>query len=379
LNAVVQIVAADAKRYRRNLQGEVDSSALYRAMAAVEKNDSLAELYRRLAGVEEQHAKFWRARLAPGDVGVPRPSWRTRVLIALTHRFGPDLVLPAAASLEQIDRDQYDSQAESRATGMPSQERSHARILSTLAANRRPNWNGALYARIEGRHGAGGGNALRAAVLGANDGLCSNLSLVMGVAGATFSQHTVLITGLAGLLAGACSMAMGEWLSVQSARELYAKEIATEADEIAQVPDEEEEELELIYRAKGLPAAQAASTAKQVIANKATALDTLTREELGIDPSDLGGSAWVAGTSSFFLFTMGAIVPVLPFFFVGGINSIILSAAFAAASLFGIGAITTIFTGRNAVFAGMRQVAISLAAAAVTFGIGRLLGVLISG
>lgn len=288
-------------------------------------------------------------------------------------------MLPAAASLEQIDRDQYDRQAESRATDMPSQERSHARILSTLAANRRSNWNGALYARIEGRHGAGGGNALRAAVLGANDGLCSNLSLVMGVAGATFSQHTVLITGLAGLLAGACSMAMGEWLSVQSARELYAKEIATEADEIAQVPDEEEEELELIYRAKGLPAAQAASTAKQVIANKATALDTLTREELGIDPSDLGGSAWVAGTSSFFLFTMGAIVPVLPFFFIGGINSIILSAAFAAASLFGIGAITTIFTGRNAVFAGMRQVAIGLAAAAVTFGIGRLLGVLISG
>jgi len=152
----------------------------------------------------------------------------------------------------------------------------------------RTSWDGAAYASLEGRHGAGGGNALRAAVLGANDGLVSNLSLVMGVAGADFSQHTVLLTGLAGLIAGACSMAMGEWLSVQSSRELYQKQIATEADELAQVPDEEKEELVLIYQSKGMDRATAEQTAEREMANKDAALDTLVREEIGVNPKDLG-------------------------------------------------------------------------------------------
>jgi len=251
--------------------------------------------------------------------------------------------------------------------------------LGKLAGGRRVGWSGAIYSRLEGRHGAGGGNALRAAVLGANDGLVSNLSLVMGVAGAAFAERTVLLTGLAGLMAGAASMAMGEWLSVQNARELYRKEIATEADELAEVPDEEEEELVLIYRAKGLSEAQAQSTARQVMSNRATALDTLTREELGIDPEDLGGSPWAAGAASFGVFVVGAIVPVAPFFFVGGTTGVAASAGLSAAALFLIGAITTIFTGRNAVFGGLRQVAIGLLAAAITYTVGRLLGVAVAG
>jgi VIT1/CCC1 family predicted Fe2+/Mn2+ transporter len=239
-------------------------------------------------------------------------------------------------------------------------------------------WDGAAYSKLEGRHGAGGGNALRAAVLGANDGLVSNLSLVMGVAGAAFSQQTVLVTGLAGLVAGACSMAMGEWLSVQSSRELYQRQIATEADELAKVPDEETEELVLIYQSKGMDRATAEQTAERVMANKEAALDTLVREDIGINPQDLGGSASAAAASSFFVFMLGAIFPVVPFFFLGGGAAVIASLAVSAAALYAIGAATSIFTGRSAVFTGLRQVAIGLAAASVTYGLGRLLGVSIA-
>ncbi len=349
-------------------------------MAASEPDTSLAELYSRLAAVEEKHASFWQSKLEAGgaSASAPKPGWRTRLLIRCARWFGADLVLPAAATLEHVDRAQYDDQPETRGTEMPSQERSHARILNALAAGRRPRWSGAFFSRLEGRHAASGGNALRAAVLGANDGLCSNMSLVMGVAGAGLAQHTVLISGLAGLLAGALSMAMGEWLSVQSARELYSREIAIEADELAQVPDEEEEELVLIYRSKGFNAEQAKATAAQMMADKDRALDTLTREELGIDPNELGGSAWIAGASSFGVFIIGAIVPVSPFFFIDGSRAILISTVASGATLFALGAATTVFTGRNALFAGARQTLIGLAAGGTTWGLGRLLGVAVN-
>jgi VIT1/CCC1 family predicted Fe2+/Mn2+ transporter len=368
---------SDLARYRANMHDEVDSAALYRAMAAAEKNPQLAEVYRRLAAVEAAHAEFWRRRIAAagGKVPAATPSWRTRALIWLAHRFGPAAVLPVAATLETIDRDHYDRQAESSGTPMPSQERSHARILSQLAGRRNTAWNGALFSQLEGRHGAGGGNALRAAILGANDGLVSNLSLVMGVAGAAFSGPTVLVTGLAGLLAGSFSMAMGEWLSVQNARELYRKQIATEADELAEVPDEEKEELALIYQAKGLSPKDAQAMAERLIQNKASALDTLVREELGINPEDLGGSAWVAAASSFFVFMIGAVVPVIPFIFLHGGVAVVASLASSTVALFLIGAVTSLFTARGILFSGFRQLVIGLAAAAVTYSAGHLFGV----
>src|SRR5207248_2865399 len=220
--------------------------------------------------------------------------------------------------------------------------------------------------RLEGRHRAIGGNALRAAVLGANDGLVSNLSLVMGVAGAAVSEKTILLTGLAGLVAGACSMAMGEWLSVNSARELAQKQIAIEKAELEQAPEEEIEEIALIYEAKGLPRPQAEALARQMMANKDTALDTLVREELGIDPKELGGSAWTAAATSFLLFAMGAIVPVVPFFALGGLAAAASSIALSGLALFALGAGTSLFTGRGALFSGMRQLAVGLLAALVT-------------
>ena len=216
-------------------------------------------------------------------------------------------------------------------------------------------------------------------MLGANDGLVSNLSLVMGVAGASAAAHAVLLAGVAGLVAGSCSMAMGEWLSVNSSRELYQKQIATEAEELEQSPEEEKEELVLIYQAKGLPEAQAKALAERLLSDKSTALDTLAREELGIDPEALGGSAWGAATASFFLFAFGAVFPVAPFLFLGGWAAVGTSLALSGLVLAGIGIGTSLFTGRGALFSAARQVLIGYAAAVVTFGVGRLAGGVIAG
>jgi len=229
------------------------------------------------------------------------------------------------------------------------------------------------------RHRAIGGNALRAAVLGANDGLVSNFSLVMGVAGADSSGAAIVIAGFAGLLAGALSMALGEWLSVQSARELYANQIRVEAAELAADPNEEEQELREIYERKGVPVAVAAEMASHIIGgDQAAALDTLVREELGIDPAELGGSAWVAAGTSFLLFTVGAIIPLMPFIFMTGASAIAVSAVLAGLALFGVGAAITYVTGLSIWISGTRQLAFGMAAAAITFGIGRLVGVAIA-
>ncbi|MCC6075453.1 VIT1/CCC1 transporter family protein [Pseudomonas sp. GCM10022188] len=372
---------AQLERYRRNLQGEIDSAALYRALAQCEQRPELSELYRRLAAIEERHANFWRQQFQ--QLGATPPTlpagWRIRVLIRIARLFGPDWVVGAAASLEQIDRCQYDDQPETCDTGMPGQERSHARLLSELARGRRNTWNGRLFASLEGRHGAGGGNALRAAVLGANDGLVSNLSLVMGVTGAAFSADALLLTGLAGLLAGACSMALGEWLSVQNARELYELQIATERDELEMVPDEEAEELVLIYRAKGLDEQRARAMAEGIMADKGRALDTLAREELGVDPDDLGGSAWLAAITSFVVFSLGALLPVLPFLLLEGPVAVFACVLLSATGLFLIGALVTLFTGRGLLASGVRQMAFGLGAAVITYGLGHWLGVTVGG
>ena len=368
-------------RVRANLQAEIGSAALYRALAEAEPAAELAEVYRRLAAVEEHHAEFWRQRLA--DMGVPvpalRPDWRTRALIWLARRFGAGIVLPVVAARERLDEGNYDQQVEAVAAGLPPVEHSHARVLQLISRERPSGLSGGALARLEGRHRATGGNALRAAVLGANDGLVSNVSLVMGVAGADLAPRTILVTGLAGLLAGSLSMALGEWLSVQSARELYAHQIQIEREELLAFPAEEREELELIYRAKGLPPEQARALAERLVQEPGSALETLVREELAIDPEELGGSAWEAAAMSFMLFAIGAIVPVIPYFFAGGLLAAGLSLGLSALALFVIGAGITVVTGRNAVRSGLRQVLIGATAAAITFGVGRLVGIALIG
>jgi vacuolar iron transporter family protein len=226
--------------------------------------------------------------------------------------------------------------------------------------------------------GAGGANALRAAVLGANDGLVSVLSLVMGVAGGGLSAQDIFIAGVAGLLAGACSMAMGEWVSVQTARELFELQLEEEREELRTQPEHERSELIEIFVHRGLTRELATAAADSVLSDPDQALETMAREELGIDPDQLGGSPIQAAAASFCLFIVGALPPVLPFAFLTREPAIYLSLVLSSIMLFIIGAATTRFTRRSPLSAGLRQLAIGLAAAAVTYGIGALLNVAVS-
>jgi vacuolar iron transporter family protein len=369
----------DTKRYLDHLEDERNGGVLYRALAGAEANPKLAEIYRRMAVVEDRHALVWEEKLKAAGVPVPafrRPSLRTRTLAWLARRFGVGAVLPTVMTLEQADSQSYGSRDQAR---MAADEKSHARLISHISQSGTGGLEGAALARIEGRHRSAGGNALRAAVLGANDGLVSNLSLVMGVAGAEMSGSAILVTGLAGLLAGAGSMALGEWLSVQSSRELYQRQIKTEKEELEAAPEEEAEELALIYQAKGIPEEMAHRMADEIVGNPQAALDTLAREELGIDPGTLGGSAWEAAIASFLLFVSGAIVPVLPFMFARGGTAVMASIAASTAALFLIGAAITVVTGVSLWRSGLRQVVFGLAAAAVTYGVGFGLGAAITG
>ena len=368
------------ERYRANLQAEVDGASLYHALADSEERPDLSGIYRKLAQEEERHARLWEEKLQAVGVANMRlqPSVRTRILSWLARRFGPGLVLPTIVSMEQVDSRRYDTQEDARSAALPAEERAHARTLRALSG-RSGGLAGSEVAEIEGRHRAIGGNALRAAVLGANDGLVSNFSLVMGVAGAQLANQTILITGMAGLLAGASSMALGEWLSVQSSRELYQRQIEIEARELEDDPEGEAEELSLIYQAKGIPEKQARELASQIMLDKDSALETLVREELGVDPKELGGSAWEAAIASFILFAIGAIIPVVPYIFLSGMSAVLASVIASVIGLFLIGAGITLLTGRSVLFSGGRQVLFGMAAAALTFGIGRLIGVSIAG
>lgn len=347
-------------------------------MAASEPDASVARTYTELAEVEEKHAGFWETKLRERgvDPGPRRPSWRARVLAWTARRLGPRMILPTVAHREAVSRHDYAAQSETVHTQMPAQERSHARMLQNML--KRPEGVvGSELARVERRHRNVGGNALRAAVLGANDGLCSNLALVMGVAGASTSSHAILVTGLAGLLAGAFSMALGEWVSVTSSRELAEREIRVESEELSAAPEEEREELQLIYEAKGIPKDEAQQLSMRLLGDHDAALDVLAREELGIDPAELGGSPRVAAITSFLLFAFGALIPVLPYLITTGSRALIASIVISGLALYGVGAAITLFTGRPAWLSGGRQAALGLAAAGLTFGVGSLLGTVV--
>ncbi len=370
---------SDIDRFRANWEEELNSALLYRALADQESNPKLAEIYRRLATAEEGHASTWAGKLEASGATVPRfkPSLRTRLLLALAKRFGAEAILSFLSAQETAATSDYGTQPE--AAEMVPTERSHARLLRQMAAGGQEGMPGSVLARIEGRHRGGRGNALRAAVLGASDGLLSNFNLIMGVAGAELSGRNILLTGFAGLLAGAASMALGEWISVQSSRELYEKQIRTEAEEIESAPEEEAEELALIYQSRGMDEEVARNFAERIMADRENALATLVREELGIDPEDLGGSAWEAAITSFLLFAVGAVIPVIPYLMMSGRPALFASATASAAGLFLVGCAITLFTGRSMLYSGARQLFFGLAAAGVTFSIGRLAGIWLGG
>lgn len=372
---------AEIKKLAKQLQVEVDTAFLYKSLSEVQTAPTVKNILGKLSEIETTHADrmLAKVRALSSDFIAPLPSRKARFELWLTKIFGYDFLMSKLMGVEKqiataVVRDKL--QHGIKPTGF---EHTHLKIVEAVSKGSDTKVSGGFLGKIEGRHKSVGGNALRAAVLGANDGLVSNMSLVMGVTGAAAENKTILITGLAGLLAGAISMALGEWLSVQSSRELYKRQIALEAEELESSPEQERIELSLLYQAKGIDAASADALSTKVIENKETALDTLVREELGIDIEELGGSAWEAAITSFFLFAIGAIIPVLPFMLWEGETAIFLSLAMSVVGLFAIGSAITLFTGRSIFFSGFRQVLFGLAAAAVTFGIGKLIGVSIAG
>jgi VIT1/CCC1 family predicted Fe2+/Mn2+ transporter len=369
--------AKDIARYRANLRDELDGAALYNGLAEAEADAVRKDLYLQLARAETEHAQHWRDKLAAAGVAPEpfRPSARTRLLVWLARRFGPGFVLPAVTMAEVSDRDKYAGQLD--AAALSSEERSHAAVLQA-AVNHTGGLAGGDILKSERWHRRGSGNELRAAVLGANDGLVSNLCLVMGVAGAGAAAPTILLTGLAGLMAGAVSMALGEWLSVTNSREFARAQMARELQELQETPEAESKELALIFQAKGLSREDAQRAAQNVMRDQAAALETLAREELGIDPAEMGGNPWSAAAFSFALFAVGAVFPVLPFFFSTGWTGMFWSAALSVLALGAIGLATSLFNGRSAAYSALRQIVIGAAAAAVTYGTGALIGVSIA-
>ncbi|HNO66565.1 MAG TPA: VIT1/CCC1 family protein [Tepidiformaceae bacterium] len=366
--------AANLKRYRENLRDEVDGVALYERLAAAEKDANLREVYTRLAASERKHQNLWESKIreAGGEVPSYGPSFRVRFLGWLARRFGTAAVSPIVTRMEMSATTMYDDQPEAVEALLPADERSHARLFREISRASGPRVEVDI-ARVEGRHRAGAGNALRAAVLGANDGLVSNFLLVTGVAGADPGRDFVVLAGVGGLLAGSISMALGEWISVRSSAEAFERQVEIEREELELMPEEEEEELFLIYRAKGLADNEARAMAKRILTNHSAALDTLTREELGMSAGE-AGNAWVAAITSFLTFSAGAIIPVLPWLLVGGSAGLAVSAVLSALGLFATGAITTLFTGRRVLFSGSRMVLFGLAGAVVSYGAGLLLG-----
>jgi VIT1/CCC1 family predicted Fe2+/Mn2+ transporter len=220
--------------------------------------------------------------------------------------------------------------------------------------------------------------ALRAAIFGMNDGLVSNLSLIFGVAGSGLSGDVVVIAGFAGLLAGAFSMGAGEYISMKVQREVYEQLIHKEAHEIASQPEEEQRELARMYESKGIDPATAERISVDLMKDPQVALETHAREELGIDMREGLGSPWAAAGSSFAMFSLGAIVPLLPFLLTSGRTAIAVSSGLSAVTLFAVGGAMTVLTGRGVLLSGARMLAIGAVAAAITYGVGTLLGVAVS-
>jgi VIT1/CCC1 family predicted Fe2+/Mn2+ transporter len=336
---------------------EQRSAYLYRACAQAESGTVRAELFQRLAGEALAQAAIWRAQLtARGHPPPPpyQPDARTQLVARLVRTVGPRRMRGVLAAMKVRGMAVY-------ATSLGGAQAGHPTPTAKGAPEHRH------------RNLSGGGN-LRAAVFGVNDGLVSNASLILGVAGASSDPRLVLVSGIAGLAAGAFAMAAGEYVSVRSQRELFEHQIGLERDELKQYPEAEAQELALIYAAKGLPQREASKLAKQIVSDPEHALDTLAREELGLNPGELG-SPLAAAASSFCAFAVGAALPLLPFVFASGNRALVAAVAVAGIALFAIGATLSLFTGRSAWVSGARMLALGALAGGVTYAIGRLFGV----
>jgi vacuolar iron transporter family protein len=335
---------------RESWHEEKQSAFLYRLLAGVETEARMASLFGQLATAADEQADHWARIAADAGQALPdfAPEMRVKVVAWLARRLGPRRIKPALAALKIRGLSAYDAPP------------GHAMPTSVADIGRGHRW-------------VGGGN-LRAAIFGINDGLVSYASLILGMVGAAAGTASVLATGVAGLLAGALSMAAGEFVSVRSQREMFEYQIGLEADELEQYPDAEAEELALIYAARGLPIEEARAFAKRLVADPTQALNVLAREELGLNPDDLG-SPIGAATFSFLAFTIGASVPLLPFLFGAALpQAAYVGTSLSAAGLFATGAAMSLFTGRSPWLGGARMLAIGGGAGGATYVIGGLIG-----
>ena len=354
--------------YLGYLHNELESVDLYNALAAIEKDLERAKLFRNLAQAEMRHVRVWAGKLeieAPSPEDWPR-TLRVRVLCMIARVFGTRAVMPLILKSEVADVDTY--RADPTASAIVEGEIEHFQTLGRLAGKT----DYAQIISLERRHYSGTAN-VRAGVLGFNDGLVSNLSLVMGVAGATTETSFIVLAGVSGLLAGAFSMAAGEYVSVRAQRDIYEKEIEVERAELEEFPEEERHELALIYQSKGFTREEARAVAERIMSDPKVALETLAREELGLDPSQLG-SPWMATISSFIAFGLGALIPVLPHIVTDGVVAFSLSLGLSGLMTVAIGILLGVITGKNPVWSGGRMLLVAAAAASVTFGIGSAIG-----
>ena len=361
----------------KSVQTEIDACYLYRRLAENETDEAIANIFRKMGDIEFGHAKAFALKEKMSVENLIQPSWRAKTLNLIGKVFGYDYVLGSLMDTEKSLSNAILKTKEKNKMEITGAETNHVQILWSIIDNDK-NISGAQHAKFEKKHRTVGGNAIRAAVLGGNDGLLSVFSLVMGVAGATGGNHAVLLAGIAGLLAGALSMALGEWISVKSSQELYENQMAVEMEELETNPEGEQQELALIYMAKGIPEEQAQTMAADIMKDKTHAHKVLVKEELGINPEELEGSAIEAALYSFFLFTLGGLIPLAPFIFLSGDKAVIFSVVTSTFGLFAIGAAITLFTGKNVWYSGFRMVLFGLIAAAITFGIGNLVGVAIA-
>ena len=361
--------SARHQQYRTYLDTELEAAAIYSALADVDRDSGRAAAFDGLMQAEMRHAARWAEKLGidPAGLEPSSPNFKVRLVRLGARLIGTRRVLPVLLRMESQEMSAYAADPEAR--DMAKEERHHARLLRDLAKTGpvEGGWP-------TGRGVLGSGGALRAAVLGVNDGLVSNFSLVMGVAGGTGDPDLVLLAGVAGLLAGSFSMAAGEYVSMRSQRDIYEHQIRKQEIELREWPEAEEEELALIYQAKGLSPQESRRVAKRVMSDPRVALDTMAREHLGLDPSDLG-SPWGASVSSFAAFVGGAVVPILPYIFGAGNLALPLSAGLSAGALIAVGSLLSSISGKSAVWGGLRMLLAGGAAATVTFGIGSLIGV----
>ncbi len=344
-------MSTDQSHALESWREEKRSAWLYRIVSDVESGTPRQFLFLELAQSAEQQAELWLAEMRKAGIAPPaayRPDLRSRLVGWLVRRFGVSLLRHVLAAM--------------KVRGMSLYHPSAPQAGPTRAEAR------------EQRHRATGSGNLRAAVFGVNDGLVSNASLILGVAGAGAQPGMLILSGVAGLLAGAFSMAAGEYVSVRAQKEFYEYQIALEREELDQYPEEEAAELALIYEAKGLPREDARRLAAKLMRDPERALDTLSREELGLNPEELG-SPWGAAIASFLSFTLGAFIPLLPYLLLSSQVALAGTLLATAVSLFGVGATISLFTGRHALYGGARMLLIGGAAGAATWSIGRALGV----